>query len=189
MTEQAYRLVSTEQQWVAALQRREAGAWHRLQAEALDSVYGYLFVRCRRREEAEDLTAEVFAAAYASIDRFRGHANVRTWLFGIARRKLIDSARRRQRQPEVLAVDLPEGRLPDPPGEDGPQIELERRERLAELRQEMLALPETQREALLLRCVEQLPLSEIAKVLGRSENAVKGLLRRARQAISRQLNP
>src|SRR5688572_10514922 len=92
--------------WVRALQRREPTAWVRLQRHALDTVFGYVFIRCGRREDAEDVTAEVFAAALASIDGFRGESRVETWLIGIARRKLIDAARRRDRRPEVLEAEL-----------------------------------------------------------------------------------
>src|SRR5947207_7569402 len=73
----------------------------------LKPVYAYVHRHTLRREDAEDITAEVFAAAVASIHQFRGDARVLTWLIGIARRKLIDAARRRERRPEVLEVDLP----------------------------------------------------------------------------------
>src|SRR5262245_51013821 len=175
--------------WIAALQRREAWAWERLHHEAVDPVFGYLSLRCSRREEAEDLTAEVFAAAVTSIDRFRGEARVVTWLVAIARRKLLDARRRQRRHPELLQCDMNGSGaewaalevLPDATG--SPEALLERREDLAGIRRLVLQLPELQREALWLRCVDQLSLAEIARVLHRSENAVKGLLRRARQTV------
>jgi RNA polymerase sigma factor (sigma-70 family) len=91
---------------VRALQRREAWAWERLHRAALEPVFRYLVLRVRRREDAEDLTAEVFAAAVAAIDSFRGDATLLTWLLGIARRKLADARRRELRRPELLAAEL-----------------------------------------------------------------------------------
>src|SRR5262245_37430371 len=89
-----------------ALKRREAWAWERLQHLTLDRVFGYLFLRVRQREDAEDLTAETFAAAYAAIGTFRGEASIITWLIAIARRKLLDHARRRRRRPEILETEI-----------------------------------------------------------------------------------
>lgn len=184
-----------EAEWVLALQRREAWAWERLQSQSLDSVFSYVYLRCGRREDAEDLTAEVFAAAVASIDTFRGQAKVETWLIGIARRKLIDSVRRKQRRPEVLLSDLfhPFGGSArdasassleaEASPSEAPDAVVVQRETLAEVRRLVLQLPEAQREALWLRCVHQLSLAETAVILHRSENAVKGLLRRARHAV------
>src|SRR5262249_6298286 len=66
---------------------------------------------------------------------------------------------------------------------------VERLERSARVRRLLLALPEAQRQALWLRCADQLSVAETAKVLGRSENAVKALLRRAQEALLQQLSP
>jgi RNA polymerase sigma-70 factor (ECF subfamily) len=176
------------QAWVRALQRREPEAWTRLQQHALDAVFSFAFLRCGRREDAEDVTAEVFAAALASIQGFRGEARIVTWLIGIARRKLIDVARRRGRRPEVLEADLGEA---DPLGEatasENPQEAWERREQTERVRALVLQLPELQREALWLHCVDQLSLAETAQILDRTENAVKGLIHRARVTLRERL--
>jgi RNA polymerase sigma-70 factor (ECF subfamily) len=184
-----------DEEWVRALKRREPWAWERLHQLTLDRVFGYLMLRVGRREDAEDLTAEVFAAAVASIDRFRGDAAIVTWLIAIAGRKLSDAARHQRRHPEVLEADLPvisdasaapalaEARC----SLDPTQAAVERRERIAQIRRLVLELPEAQREALWLHCVDGLSLAETARLLGRSENAVKGLLRRARGALQERL--
>lgn len=177
-----------EQEWLAALKRREPWAWERLQSRCLDRVFAYLLLHCPRREDAEDLTAEVFASAVASIEQFRGDARIETWLISIARRKLVDAARKRSRRPEVLHADLGE---PPPEPASGfsaaPDQCLAERERQEAVRQAVLRLPEPQREALWLRCVHQLSLAETARVLRRSENAIKGLLRRAKLTVLERL--
>jgi RNA polymerase sigma-70 factor (ECF subfamily) len=177
-----------EREWLAALKRREPWAWERLQSRSLDRVFSYLLLHCPRREDAEDLTAEVFAAAVASIDRFRGDAQVETWLIGIARRKLIDAARKRARRPEVLASELGEY-APEPSAASAtpPDRCLADRERHDAVRRAVLQLPEPQRDALWLRCVHQLSLAETARVLRRSEDAIKGLLRRAKLTVLERL--
>ena len=102
MTTRREAMELTDEQWARALQRREAWAWDQLHQRTLERVFAYVHRHCRRREDAEDLTAEVYVAAVASIDRFRGEASVLTWLIGIARRKLVDAARRQGRRPELL---------------------------------------------------------------------------------------
>lgn len=108
-------------------------------------MFAFAFLRCGRREDAEDVTAETFAAAVSSIHAFCGDARIETWLIGIARRKLIDVARRRGRRPEVLEADLGDA---DPlaavaPSEN-PQDAWERRERTDRVRALVLQLPELQ---------------------------------------------
>jgi RNA polymerase sigma-70 factor (ECF subfamily) len=187
------RVGPADREWVRALQRREPCAWERLQREAVDPVFGYVYLRCGRREEAEDITAEVFAAAVAGIDRFRGDAAVITWLIAIARRKLRDTARRQRRHPELLEADLDpaagggsplSAALVDP---SSPESLVERRETQAAVRRLVLQLPEAQREALWLRCVDGLCLAEIARVMRRTEDSVKALLRRARGQLQQRL--
>jgi RNA polymerase sigma-70 factor (ECF subfamily) len=184
-----------EAEWIRALQRREAWAWERLQAVALERVFRYLALRVGRREDVEDLTAEVFAAAVAAIATFRGEASVVTWLIGIARCKLADACRYRQRHPETLAAELPEEiaweDLLAEASEAGDLLPADagaRRERLLAVRRLVLRLPEPQREALWLHCVDGLSLAETARVLQRSPDAVKGLLYRARTAVRAALD-
>jgi len=187
--------VPPDEEWVRALKHREAWAWDRLHRLTLDRVFGYLMLRVARREDAEDLTAEVFAAAVASIDGFRGDAAVLTWLIAIARRKLADAARYQRRHPELLEADLlapaadgaAAARTEEPVSGDPTQAALERREWIAQVRRLVLQLPEAQREALWLRCVDGLSLAETARLLDRSEDAVKGLLHRARATLLERL--
>src|SRR5437867_3587175 len=72
----------------------------------LKDVFHYVQRRVARQEEAEDVTAEVFAAAFAGLSRFRGHCPPYLWLLSIARRKIVDARRRRSVRRETLASEL-----------------------------------------------------------------------------------
>lgn len=61
-------------------------------------VYTYLYSLCRDASLAEDLSSEVFLSVVKSIPSFRGDADIKTWLFTIARRKWFDYLRKRERQ-------------------------------------------------------------------------------------------
>ncbi len=58
----------------------------------LDEVFRYVSRRLPRREDAEDVTAETFAAAFMALPKFRGEVEARLWLLGIARRKIAHFA-------------------------------------------------------------------------------------------------
>ncbi len=137
-----------------------------------DRVYAFVARRVALREEAEDLTAEVFHQALASIGRFewRGVPFV-AWLIGIAA-KLI--AQRWQRAGNAL--DVSEDEVEDIGMED----DIERRTMLAQL---VDALPLDQREVIVGRFINQKSIREIAEQLQRTEGAVKQLQFRALQML------
>ena len=157
----------------------------------LDEVFRYVLRRVPRVEEAEDITAEVFAAAAVGLPRFHGQVSPYLWLLGIARRKIADALRRRERRPESLASELPDvGPEGDPLWEtlvavEGPEQALVRAEARGVVRSLIAHLNADQREAILLQYMERLSVAEIAVVMGRSVASVTGLLQRARQTIYR----
>src|SRR5687767_2229009 len=75
----------------------------------LDGVFSFVLYRVANYTEAEDITAETFAAAYTALPRFRGESTPYAWLLGIARQKIAEAARRRDRTRarELLEEDLP----------------------------------------------------------------------------------
>lgn len=167
-----------------------------LHEQYLTDIYRYVSRRLPGREEAEDATAEVFAAAVAVWSRFRGDVSPYLWLLGIARRKVADALRRR-RWRELVSIDRWNKRDADANAADGWEALLDRtpsdgqspeelalrRERYQTLRQLVFALKEEQREALLLHYVDGLSLTEVGIVLGKSPTAVSSLLQRARATV------
>lgn len=158
---------------------------------SLPMVYGYVARRIAPRQEAEDVTADVFAAALESLPRFDGRCSVRAWLLGIARRKVADSLRRKSRRRETLSSELDETMTADrgfsPPRQtDVPDAELQRKEARQVLHEILAGLTPDQQEALRLQYQEELSVAEIAQVMRRSPAAITGLLQRARAAIYRK---
>lgn len=168
--------------------RPDAAALH---ARYLDDVSRYVSRRVTNREEAEDITVEVFTAAFQGLPRFKGQCDPRLWLLGIARRKIADSLRQRQRRRETLTSEMTEhaAEADDLISGDttaGPAILAEQREARQAVRRLLQGLKEEQREALLLKYVEGLSINEMAVVMGRSPAAVNSLLQRARATVFRQ---
>ena len=156
-----------------------------LTQQYMATIYGYIARRIPQRQEAEDLTAEVFATAFESLSRFRGQGSVRAWLLGIARHKIIDYFRRLKARPEMVSSDMDFVATIATNVATGPEESLQRAEARRVLRQLLSQLTPEQQEALLLQYEEELSVAEIARVMRRSPAAVTGLLQRARAMIFR----
>ena len=134
-------------------------------------VFAFVSRRVRPVEEAEDVTAEVFADAFQHWKRRKGEP--RLWLLGIARRKVADSYRRRKnwqlRKEEEPSADI------------FAQFVASYESRQA--MQMLFSLPEDERDALSMQVLEEMSIAEIAEVIGRSYPATNSLLQRARRRV------
>ena len=141
---------------------------------ALTDVYAYLSRRCGDRALAEDLTSDVVLAAVAHVTAGRTDAIDVAYLIGIARHKLVDHWRRQSRERRHLTEVS--GRRDDAPDE------IDRLEpgRATDV---LRTLNPMQQAALTLRYVDDLPVPEVARVLGRSVHATETLLVRAKRAF------
>lgn len=142
----------------------------------------FLTRRIGSREDAEDLTQDTFVRAYQNLHRYDNQWRFSTWLFTIARRLCINEQRRRG------VRELPDSHPESLAGVAGavaePAEELEARENRHRLWDHAAAvLSEPKFTALWLFYVEDLPVVEIARVLGRSRVAVKTMMFRARQEL------
>ena len=140
------------------------------------SVYRFVFQRLRNREEAEDLTSQIFLKALRNFDPERCARSARSWLFKIAHTTIADYWRIHYRA-SISSLDV---RLEL--GWEGPTEEVipETNERAAELVFNLLeALPDRYREVLRCRFLFNLSLRETAAMLDVSETNVKVLQFRA----------
>lgn len=159
-------------------------AFAALYDRALPRIYGYFYHRCDAAA-AEELTQETFLAAAAAVRAGPVIQAPLPWLFGIARHKLIDHYRRqaRSKQRDIVSWDAwRDDGGPEPMLAEEPWRESGWRDRtLAAL----AALPQSQRQALVLRYMDDLSVPEIAGALGRSPHAVESLLARGRAGFKR----
>ena len=141
-------------------------------------VYAYVVKRVQSREEAEDLTSDVFHQALANIQSFewRG-APFSAWLIRIAANALTDRWKRAAHEKkDPLPDDIED---PDAHGKD-----IERRAALFQL---VEGLPPDQRRVVVMRFVEQKSIREIAQEIRRTEGAVKQLQFRALEKLRAQM--
>jgi RNA polymerase sigma-70 factor, ECF subfamily len=187
---------TAEDQFLERLKRGETAAFEQLVAERTGDIYGLLFRLTSDVEEARDLTQETFLRAFQAIGKFRGDADLKTWLYRIA----INQARnrwrwwRRRRRDATVSLDAPLGereetvatRLEDANATD-PEQEAMAHEREAQLRDALQDLRSSYREAVILRDVEGFTYEEIAATLQINIGTVKSRLARGRLQLRKKL--
>jgi RNA polymerase sigma-70 factor (ECF subfamily) len=152
-----------------------------------DSVYRFLRHLVRNDDEAADLFQESYLRAFAALESFRGEASPTTWVLTIARNVAFNRMRRRRLEARYrTAVDEPPD-APDPAADearraDEARIDVDRR-----LTEAISRLSPAQREAVLLYYIEDRAVEEVARITGRAANTVKSDLKRAREALRREL--
>jgi RNA polymerase sigma-70 factor, ECF subfamily len=153
---------------------RSGAAFTELWERLSPVVAGY--VRGRGVREPDDVTSEVFLAAFRGLDGFRGDgAAFRRWLFTIAHHRAVDAVRQQSRQAGDVRYESAEDTRSTGSAESVVLGRMDHEEALRLVR----TLPADQRDVVLLRVVADLPVEEVAQVLGRSPDAVRQLHRRA----------
>ena len=186
---------TVETQFIERLRSGDATAFEHLVEERSNDVYALLYRLTEDAEEARDLTQETFLRVFQSIARFRGDADLKTWIYRIA----INQARnrwrwwRRRRRDATFSLDLQDENHEQPlsarlqSAAIDPEQETLAREREAVLRNALRTLGRSYRETVILRDVEGLSYEEIAATLEISVGTVKSRLARGRMELRRKL--
>lgn len=156
--------------------RSDPEAFGLLYQRYVKRIYNYHYQFTRNREESEDLTSRTFYQALRSISAYQDRGfPFQAWLFRIAHNLVVNWFRDQSRHP-VIGLDTVEDEIQAESG--NPQGDLAYSEVQKNLLHLISGLPEDRKTLLLLKFVEKMPNAEIAKVLGRSEGAVKVLYHR-----------
>ncbi len=167
---------------IESAQRGSSEAVGLLYEQHHNSIYRYIYYRTGDAQAAEDMTADVFVKMVKTLPGFRGTAaGFRGWLFQIARNISIDYLRRYTAHPiETLREDL---FSPDILPEQSAESSIDAQS----LCQALTSLNDDQKDVILIRFVEGLPLAETARILHKSEDSVKGLQRRALEVLRERM--
>lgn len=157
-------------------------------------LYQFIFWRSPRKDWVEEITQDTWASLHNARDRYQPQSSFRTYLFQIARNRLIDLLRQHQ---DVLASDMGKGGdddgdvfdyVADATQDDvSPETSLEQKQRAASLHAAIRTLPGEQREALVLQQFNGMSLEEIAEMTGVPTETVKSRLRYAMRKLRQQL--
>lgn len=172
-------MIEEEQQLIEEAKSGNATAFGALYDQYMPQIYRFVTLRIGgNREEAEDLTHEVFVSAWQNISTYaeRGFP-LSSWLYQIARNRIIDHFR--TKKSDVPLDDYVT--IEEHDGEIGPDIDAAMT--LARVQEAITKLGEEQQTVLIMRFVDDRPTSEVAKVLGKTEGAVRLVQHRALRAL------
>jgi RNA polymerase sigma factor (sigma-70 family) len=161
----------------------EAAAFDELIERWHPPLWRYLRRLTGEEEAAAETVQDVWLRVLRGIARLRDPARLRPWLFGIARRAVMDRLRAEYAAPEQVEADLAAMAAPQWAPDEAADAEAD----LVLLHRELGALPVREREALTLFYLRELTLAEIAAVLAVPVGTVKSRLFRARRMLREQL--
>jgi RNA polymerase sigma factor (sigma-70 family) len=141
----------------------------KLYDENMSKVYRYIYYQVNNQQLAEDLTSDVFEKALVNFARYNSEkASFSTWIFSIARNRVIDFYRA---QPKVQMVSMDEA-VTTPSREPGPAENVENSEEKQLLRECIARLPQNEQEIVRLKFMMEMTNRDIAKALGITESNV-----------------
>jgi len=157
-------------------------------------LYQFIFWRSPRKDWVDEIAQDTWASLHNARERYQPRSSFRTYLYQIARNRLIDLLRQNH---DLLASDMAKG------AEEGgstfehmadcaqpglsPEAELEQKRQAADLHAAIRMLPGEQREALVLQQFNGMSLEEIAEMTGVPTETVKSRLRYAMRKLRQQL--
>jgi RNA polymerase sigma factor (sigma-70 family) len=173
---------SSDEYLISRLRAHDDDAFATLVARYEHQLLGF----CRRmlgsREDAEDVLQDTFAAAYKAILADERVIECRPWLYQIARNRCLNAIRGR-RPTHTLGMDGIDSDGSEPRAALGTAEQVARRLEIKLLVNDILALPEQQRQALVLHELEGCSYEQISQTLGASVASVRSLMLRARRTL------
>jgi RNA polymerase sigma-70 factor, ECF subfamily len=145
-------------------------------------TYRFLLRLVGDEAQAEDLVSEVFFDVWRNAHQFQGNSRVSTWILAIARFKALSALRRRK--DDELDEDQAAA-IADTA--DDPEIAVQKKDRVAIMRQCLSHLSLVHREIIDLAYYQDKPINEVAEILGVPENTVKTRMFHARRRLSELL--
>lgn len=148
-------------------------------------IYAYIYRHVGDAHRAEDLTSKTFLKMLEALERDKfARDALQSWLYRIAHNTIVDDVRRRQRRPTSALHDG----LAQPPDIHPDNIVSARLEN-ERLRQAIEHLTDDQRDVIILRFGEGMTAPQAAKILGKTEEAVRALQRRGLANLRKLLSP
>ncbi|MDX1890717.1 sigma-70 family RNA polymerase sigma factor [Mycolicibacterium sp. 050158] len=157
--------------------------------EVLVHRYGPVLYRYARRmlaneHDVGDAVQETFVAAWRQIGNFRGGSSLKTWLFSICARKIVDTYRVKRAQPiDDMALNV----IPATDSASDPFVSASSTEFLTALETALAELPPRQRASWVLREIEEMTFPEIGDVLGLTPDTARGHHFRATRTLRERL--
>lgn len=176
-------MLDGEEKVIRAAVEGDSSAFGSLYDHYLPQIYRFVVVKVGSREEAEDITHQVFLSAWTKIKTYayRGHP-FSSWLYQIARNLVVDHYRARKNDVSLEKLDPDSSIIPA-----AAHFDLAAKMEFEAVRSAMLTLKPEYQDVIILRFIEDLPVKDVAGILKRSEGAVKLTQHRAIKALRKTI--
>src|SRR5579872_5489992 len=185
-----------ESQWIAEAREGDKEAYRKIVEHYQDRLFGLALSMVRKREQAEDLTQEIFIKVYFALKQFEGQSAFYTWLFRIASNHCLDYLRKRQLSLVSLDSTVDENeniakvQTLEAPAAERPEAGMEVHTEMEDL---LADIDPDHRLVLNLRELQGYSYEDIAALMKSGDNKIKSRINRAReafkQAYSRKYGP
>lgn len=182
----------TEKQLIESIYKGDSEAFKYLVEKYKDFIYRVALGILHHKEDAEDITQDVFLEVYKSIADFRKEAQISTWLYRIAINKSINLAKKNKRKVMLTSAESNTGmqhimaNLSDTKSKNIEMI-MEEEERKKIVAHCLDKLPKNQKIAFVLHKFDQLTYIEISTIMDMSVSAVESLMHRAKKNLTKTL--
>jgi len=175
--------VQDEESLVRRAKQQDQKAFAQLYEEHFDKIYRYVALRIGDKTEAEDMTQQVFLNALKSISSFKWKGiPFSAWLYRIAHNQVVDYLRKKKKQPATLFDESLVS------SDSNPQLMAEHSLDVEQLLLATKRLTEAQREVISLRFTGELSTAQVARIMSKSQGAVKALQHSAIVALRKTLS-
>ena len=164
--------------------KRDPEAFAKIYDRYVVAIYRFVIFKLPRKEDAQDITAEVFTRFWQSIQQQKKVGNVRAYLYQIARNQIADFYRDNKAAVSIDSVTF-DGETPSttlPEATYGPSY-MQARTEMALILQQLDKLKEDYRDVLALRLIDGLAFADIASILNKTPGHVRVIYHRAMRAI------
>ena len=171
----------TDEVLVARAQSGDTSAFDQLVIRYSPRLYGMIYHMTSNKEDANDLTQDVFAKAYRSLRRFRGRSSFYTWIYAIGTNMTLTFLKKRNRRAAWSLDNLDSGIQNDEAMVDlahaaNPRHQSDLNELQKKLNEALQSLSNRHRAAVTMFDIQRIPHAEISKILKVSEGTVRSRL-------------
>ena len=181
----------TDATWLQRLKSGDKLAFNELVILYKHSVINTCYRFLLDKEDAEDISQDVFVEIYLSIQNFRGDAKLSTWIYRITITKCLDEIKKRNRKKRISSIGkqlhlddvanwITGGKLPD--------ADLETSDTISIINKTLNLLPDNQRIAFTLSKIDGFTNQEIAEIMKTTTIAVESLIYRAKKKVASDLS-
>ncbi len=177
--------IITEKYLLFKARNKDPEAYSKIYDLYVDKIYRFVFFKVNSKEDAQDLTSEVFLKTWQYIISGKDIENLNAYLYKVARNLVIDHYRKavQKELPLDSMVHGGENLLLDIPGQKQGITDLENKMQMEQVQLKLQGLKDDYREIIILRYVDGLSIAEIAEIVEKKKGAVRVILYRAMNAL------